>query len=77
MADDRATPQPTLLGYTAWAFLRLVEAKGEKEGTVASWIIGRWVDENWKLLEEHFGIKRDQYQQRRKKVIPHPSSRRR
>jgi hypothetical protein len=63
---DIAKPQPTLTGYTAWAFRRLVAAQGEGEGPVAKWIIDRWVEDNRGLLAEKYDIKREQYESRKK-----------
>lgn len=72
---DTEKPQPTLTGYAAWAFARVVEAKGDKPGKVAGWIIERWIDDNGKFLAREFGIKREQFR-RTGKVVQHPSSRR-
>ena len=68
-----AKPQPTLTGYSAWVFRRLVGAKGEGEGPVAKWIIDRWIEDNHALLAEKYGIRREQWEHR-KTVVPHPSS---
>ena len=59
---DSATPQPTLLGYTAWVFNRLVAAKGEGKGPVAKWIIDQWVEQHTALLADVYEIKREQWQ---------------
>ena len=67
-------PQPTLKGYSAWVFIRLVEAKGRTPAEISAWIMERWIDENGKFLSEEFGISREQFQ-RRGKVVQHPSSR--
>ena len=70
-----AKPQPTLTGFTAWAFNRLVDAKGEGDGPVAKWIIDRWIEDNLPLLAEKYGIKREQFQPE-KKILQHPGSKR-
>ena len=74
MSEEIAKPQPTLKGYAAWAFKRLVEAKGTGPAQVSGWIMERWIDENGKLLREEFGISREQFR-RQGKVVQHPHSR--
>lgn len=69
-------PQPTIKGYSAWVFERLVEAKGLSPAEIAWWMIDRWVDENQKFLEGKFGITRKAFldSQHRAEVVSHPSS---
>jgi len=59
--DANKKPQPTLEGYTLWAFARLVRAKGVGPGPTAGWIIDRWIDDNRDFLEQKFGISRHEY----------------
>lgn len=70
MPKERKKPQPTLTGYCAWVFDRLVETKDDKPGKVAGWIIERWIDENRKLLDEQFDIRREQYHRAGKAPSP-------
>ncbi len=39
-------PQPTLKGYTAWAFNQLMRRKRLGRAEIAAWIIDRWIDED-------------------------------
>jgi len=70
--QDRAKPQPTLIGFNAWVFNGLVAARGEATGPTAKWIIDRWIEANLELLAEKYGIKREDYQ-RKAKIVRHPS----
>ena len=76
MADNApmVKPQPTIRGYNAWVFEKLVERKALNPAEVASWIIDRWVDENKDFLEVTFGITRDEFLNIKKgaEVIDHP-----
>jgi hypothetical protein len=66
MADaqgDSAHPHPSLGGYDAWIISRLADERGEKHSTVAGWIIGRWIEANKALLEEEYGITRQQFRE--------------
>lgn len=69
---DPAKPQPSLGDYNAWIMSRLVEERGEKSGTVAGWIIDRWIEQNKKHLAEEYGITRDGY--RAQKGLARPGS---
>lgn len=73
---QKAKPQPTLHGYTAWIVNRLVKAKGIGEGPAAAWIIDRWVDENGEFLEKEFGLTRRAFEEARVggRLVQHPSS---
>lgn len=55
-------PQPTLRGYLAWAFDEYVRADDQEPGPVASSMIGDWIRQNWKILEDQYGITRERYQ---------------
>lgn len=61
MGAHRAKPQPTLEGYTAWAFARLMEAKGWGPAKTAEWIIADWIDSRRDILKDVYGITRDQF----------------
>jgi len=50
-------PQPTLTGYSAWAFERLVEQKGQSAATVAAQIIDEWFDSSREQLEDLWNIR--------------------
>ena len=61
-------PQPTLSGYYEWAFSRLVDARGERQGSVAAHIIKSWIDDNRDYLERTFDIRRADYDDGKKVV---------
>lgn len=42
----RPKPQPTIKGYAAWAFQRLMRRKRIPRAELAGWIIERWIDED-------------------------------
>ena len=50
-------PQPTLIGYTSWAFERLVERKSQSAATVAAQIIDDWFDSSREKLETLWHIR--------------------
>lgn len=66
-------PQPTLSGYNAWAFQRLMVAKGMKPGPLGAWIIDRWIEANAALLEQSYQIHRSEYAGR-DNVLPYRGS---
>jgi hypothetical protein len=66
-------PQPTIRGYNAWVFRRLLEARGDGSGPLAEWIIDRWIEQNRELLANEYDIRREQYM-RGQKVVRHPRS---
>lgn len=49
-------PQPTLKGYSAWAFNRLIFIEGWSLAEGAAWIITNWLKENKELLDEEYEI---------------------
>lgn len=67
-------PQPTLHGYNAWVIRRLVEVRGTSPAEVAAWILDHWIDDNDELLEQRYGIRREDFL-RRENVVPIGSGR--
>lgn len=55
----------TLEGYADWVFRRLVEYRGERIGTVGTYIIQRWIDDNAEFLAR-FNITHDQWELEKK-----------
>jgi len=58
---ETVKPQPTLRGFTAWALLRLVEARGVSLAEGAAWVLERWFDEQDEYLERKYGITIDEF----------------
>lgn len=50
-------PQPTLVGFSSWAFDRLVERKGQSAATVAAQIVDDYLDSSRAELESLWGIR--------------------
>ena len=50
-------PQPTLMGFSAWAFERLVRVKRQSAATVAAQIIEQWLDASREELSSKWNIK--------------------
>lgn len=61
MTTERVAPQPTLKGYNAWVFNRLLKATGKGKGPLAEWVIDQWVHANSRYLADEFDIKRAEY----------------
>jgi hypothetical protein len=63
-----SSPKASLNDYDRWVLSRLAEERGESCGTVAGWIIDRWIGDNRQALAADYGIDRAAYHAAR----PHP-----
>jgi hypothetical protein len=55
-------PQPTLIGFYAWAFEEFLKAEDKRAGTLATQIMEEWFRQNGKMLRESYDITRERYQ---------------
>lgn len=62
-AQPVSKPQPTLTGFTAWAFDRLVEIKGQSAATVAAQIIDDWFEYSREKIEKRWEIRFDDWKE--------------
>ncbi len=58
-------PQPTLVGYSSWAFERLVERKAQSAATVAAQIIDEWFDSSREVLETRWNVRFEDWERLR------------
>ena len=61
MSTRPIKPQPTLKGYTAWAFTRLIAIQGVSQAEGISWIVDRWLQIERDHLELQYGISPQKY----------------
>ncbi len=54
-------PQPTLKGYTAWAFDRLIKVQGISQAEGASWVVERWLQAERQYLAEQYQISPEKF----------------
>ncbi len=65
MSPKPIKPQPTLKGYNAWAFTRLITILGISQAEGASWIIERWLWGMREYLDQEYGISPKKYRAER------------
>lgn len=54
-------PQPTIKGYSGWAFSRVIEVLGLTQAEGAAHLITLWLNENRDLLDREFHISVGRY----------------